>query len=91
MDAHKIMKVLDVYETYFIKEKVPKKKVSPDVFPRLESDVLTHLHGMIDEMREFVRDGRMDKAFRWLGFMQGALWCQGIYTLEELKNHNRPR
>jgi len=27
---------------------------------------------------------------RWLGFMQGALWVKGIYTIDELKAHNRP-
>ncbi len=89
MDAQKILEALDVYEKYFIKEKIPKQKFPPDRFPKLESDVLRHLHGMIDEIRGFVRDNRLE-AFRWLGFMQGALWCQGIYILDELKNNNRP-
>ena len=26
---------------------------------------------------------------RWLGFVQGVLWVQGVYTLENLKSHNR--
>lgn len=90
MDANKILEVLDKYEEYFVANGIPKKKYSSESHPRLAKDVLCHLHAMIDEMRIFVREGRMDKVFRWLGFMQGALWCQGIYTLEELKNHNRP-
>ncbi len=90
MDGSKIMEVLDIYEAYFVKEKIPKQKFPPERFPRLESDILRHLHAMIDEIRGFVREGRLGKAFRWLGFMQGALYCQGVYTLEELKNHNRP-
>jgi hypothetical protein len=33
---------------------------------------------------------RMDKVFRWLGFMQGVLWTLDVYTLDELKAHNMP-
>jgi hypothetical protein len=27
------------------------------------------------------------KAHRWLGFVQGVLWTQGIYTIDELRAH----
>lgn len=30
-----------------------------------------------------------EKLMRWLGFMQGAMWDMGYYTIDELKNHNR--
>ncbi len=26
---------------------------------------------------------------RWLGFMQGIFWSQGVFTLDEMKGHNR--
>lgn len=45
---------------------------------------------MIPLTLQFARDGRLEKAFRWLGFMQGVLWAEGIYSINELKNHNRP-
>lgn len=51
---------------------------------------LQHAHSMLNKIDAFVDDGRIDKAFRWLGFLQGVLWCKGWYTLNELKNHNRP-
>lgn len=28
------------------------------------------------------------KRNRWLGWMQGVLWSEGIYTLDEQKQHN---
>jgi len=52
---------------------------------------LIHCHGMLDKMEEFVKEGRIEKAFRWLGFVQGCLWLAGHYSLEDLMNHNRPR
>ena len=44
--------------------------------------------GLIDR---FPADGSGAKAMRWLGFMQGALYAQGAYTLEDLKQHSLNR
>lgn len=30
------------------------------------------------------------KLMRWLGFLQGALWVKGIYTIDEMRAHNKP-
>lgn len=49
-----------------------------------------HLKTMIPKIREFILMGRYDKTMRWLGFMQGVLWANGVYELEELKRHNMP-
>lgn len=40
---------------------------------------------------EFAQAGRIEKAFRWLGFVQGVLWCEGIYSIDQMKEHNRPQ
>lgn len=39
----------------------------------------------------FPDDGSEKKAMRWLGFMQGALYTKGIFSLEELKEHSRTK
>ena len=49
-----------------------------------------HLQSMIPKAIAFFQEGRREKGFRWLGFLQGALWAEGIYTIDELKEHNRP-
>jgi len=38
--------------------------------------------GLIDE-------GRIEKAMRWLGFIQGVLWSIGDFTVDELRTHSR--
>lgn len=94
MTPEKVLEVLDVYEAAFKRSDIGKIQVKFDT--RLKGAVQTtlfalmHSHGMIDEMRQFVADGRMDKVFRWLGFIQGVLWTNGWYTLAELMDHNRP-
>ncbi len=37
----------------------------------------------------FPEDGSEQKANRWLGFMQGALYLQGRFTLDDLKKHSK--
>lgn len=49
---------------------------------------LCHVKWMLKEMLPFV-PGQWEKANRWLGFVQGVLWCEGVYTIEEMKNHNK--
>ena len=53
------------------------------------NDELSHVRTMMPRMRGFLREGRIEKTMRWLGFIQGVLWIQNIYSLEALKSHNR--
>jgi hypothetical protein len=44
---------------------------------------------MFPKMVQFVSEDKIEKAMRWLGFVQGVLWVCGVYTLEQLKADNR--
>ncbi len=52
-------------------------------------DEVSHLKFMCIKMQE-IADTNMEKAFRWLGFLQGVCWARGYFTLDQLKNHSRP-
>lgn len=56
-----------------------------------KDEQLRHLRWMSGTILAMVASGEMSegKAFRWLGFMQGVLWSQGVFSLEQLKEHNR--
>ncbi len=45
---------------------------------------------MLGEMDKFLDEGRMEKFFRWLGFVQGFCWGYGYQALKELKDLNKP-
>jgi hypothetical protein len=90
-------KVLEVIATY--RARFEEMGIKKETFPH-DQDItfipwrtgilaLEHCHSMLDQMETFVADHRMDKVFRWLGFVQCALWLQGLYTLDDLKEHNR--
>ncbi len=49
-----------------------------------------HYKFMCDEACRFVDADRIEKAMRWLGFLQGVLWSTRVYSLDDLKNHSRP-
>ena len=39
---------------------------------------LSHCHNMLNRMGSFTKEERLDKARRWLGFIQGVLLANGI-------------
>jgi hypothetical protein len=98
MDAKKVHEVLDIYALRIddmaratendlsAKRCDPTKKYAHSEYAHR----IRHIRWCADQCRIMVDDGRMEKAFRWLGFMQGALWDMGLYAIEELANHNKP-
>jgi len=46
---------------------------------------LEHLLWMCQTIRVFVAEGRREKAMRWLGFVQGALWAKALVSIDHLK------
>ena len=91
MTPEKILETIEIYRKFF--EESGFKKVE-----HLHDELLTsnqagfeHCYGMLDRMVRFVHEGRTEKAFRWLDFIQGFLWAHRIYTLAELKDHNRTK
>jgi hypothetical protein len=49
---------------------------------------LWHVYWMLGQMKGMVEDS--EKFARWLGFVQGVLWMEGLYSIDELREHNRP-
>ncbi len=101
MNAQKVLGVLDIY----VAKMQNMSKVCKDIAGPCRADTtvrypisvdnqmtkLAHVWWAIEQCRLFVRDGRMEKAFRWLGFIQGALWWAGLYSIDELVEHNKPK
>ena len=52
--------------------------------------ILPHLLWMCEETISFLEQDRVDKAFHWLGFIQGTMWASGMRTIEDMKRDNMP-
>lgn len=46
---------------------------------------LAHAHWMVQMAREL----SLEKANRWLGFVQGVLWCEKVFTVDEMRDQTR--
>lgn len=68
--------------------------------PNDKHRLLCHLAWMCHEAKRFLIDSmeqypggtqsKIEKAMRWLGYIQGCLACLDLYTVEELRRHNMP-
>ena len=88
MTPEKILEVSAQYRNYFVAGKVEKKEAPRDKHSLIRAERLSHCHYMTDKIDEFVKAGRIEKAFRWLGFIQGTLFACGIHSIIELADHN---
>ena len=55
----------------------------------MDFSTMRHVHFMCSEAINIFRAGQVEKGMRWLGFIQGALWSNGVRTIEEMKEDNR--
>lgn len=53
-------------------------------------EVRIKIDSMIDPLRQYLAQGRREKAMRHLGFMQGVAWACGAATVDDLKRLNMP-
>lgn len=74
----------------------PKEvRLSPEDTAKRVNDIgdwslINHLYFMTEEGKRLIDQGRIEKAMRWLGFLQGALWGLGVTSIEEQKRINMP-
>lgn len=76
MDTDKLTKVLLWYEAYLLKQ------------PPFMAPYCT-LRDMVAHARDHVEEGRIEKAHRWLGFIQGVFYMNHDFDIATLKAHNR--
>jgi len=98
MDSEKVRQVCASYEQ-LLQERVPMP-LTAERLPEGYSDCtlhtiptlarFKHLLFMAQEIPKLMDAGRVEKAMRWLGWLQGALWAAGMETLEEAKLRNAP-
>lgn len=90
MTNRKCLSVVARYRKYLESLGAKPAKTNYDAYFVNREDSLDHLLSMLSEMERFIVEGRREKFFRWLGFMQGALWALGDFNLNEVRDHNRP-
>ena len=90
MTPDKVREDISLYRAYFVEHDIEEIEYHHEQIVYSPQDTLGHCHGMLDKILDFIRAGRIEETFMWLGFIQGCLWAEGVYTIAELQDHNRP-
>ena len=86
MTKEQVLQVVKKYRGYLALAGDKPEQIDHEVAPT-RGEALRHLLFMCDHVEKLV-DTDLEKAMRWLGFMQGVFWAQGIFTLGDLRVHN---
>ncbi len=87
MTGKQVLQVVKQYRTY-LSLVGDKAEVANYDFSPTRGEAIRHMLSMCDRVEVMIQEDRVEKAMRWLGFMQGVLWAQGSFTLNELRGHN---
>jgi hypothetical protein len=90
MTEEKIIDVVQLYRKLLNELGYIAKQYPENAIVNSKRNKLEHCLYMLDNVAMFVSEKRLEKAFRWLGFIQGILWSEGLFKLDDLKNHNMP-
>lgn len=92
MTNEKLLSVLRLYEDLLLLRGRHARRAPPDLLAVQMSRVQheDHLLWMCCNATLFASEGRIEKAMRWLGFIQGAFWQMGLRTVEQMKLDNKP-
>ena len=90
MRKEKILEVAEKYRLLLQDHGITSATRCPNVqFSNFDSITLSHCYWMIQRINYFLGKDKIEKANRWLGFVQGCLWCTKIRTIQEMRNDNR--
>lgn len=86
MNADEVRQILAIYQRGFDELNIPKEKAHLDLLVESETTALAHCNWMLDEIETLLCEGEMEKAFRWLGFIQGVLYLSREFTIDEMRD-----
>lgn len=71
----------------YLIERWPKNPEHEAIFLKA---LLSSTCALLSTIEFLVREGNLMGAFWCLGWIQGIFWASGVFTIQELKEHNKP-
>lgn len=96
MDKNQVIAALKKYEgrlgmhSSFKAERLPESEMGKTQISIAQRLALNHVLWMCGETRKLAEEDRIEKAMRWLGFIQGVLWAMNYSSINSLKVDNMP-
>ena len=83
-----VQEILVLYQEKLKKKVFGKEIFSADSLHPSQHQSLLHAKWMIEQALLFLENPeKKQQTQRWLGFLQGILWCCGVYTINQLRDH----
>lgn len=90
MRKEKIFEVVEKYRKLLQSNGITSAdRCANENFSNFDSITLSHCYWMIERIKYFLSKDNLEKANRWLGFVQGCLWCTKIRTIQDMRDDNR--
>lgn len=94
MDNAKVNAAIEKYSDVVFKagyriERHPTEKPLHEDREVAKTQAMRHVGWMCEQALTWGPE-RLEKKFRWLGFIQGVLWAFGMMPVEEAKRDNMP-
>jgi hypothetical protein len=88
MNKEQVIKVAQDYQKDLVDIGAEALRFPGDVNAPSSAQALDHVLWMCTEVQRFAQEDKLEKAMRWLGFIQGVLWALGEENIEKLKKDN---
>jgi hypothetical protein len=89
MTPDQVRSVLAAYEERLQELEADPVRIDTSIRNPDPNAALRHTRWAIGQTKTFIDEGSMEKAMRWLGFIQATLWMTGLYSIDEMRDHNR--
>lgn len=86
MTSEQVLSVAAKYEQELIS--YPAERQVPDSPPGGRESALKHARWMCQQIPSQIASGDVEKAMRWLGFVQGTLWASGTKSIDAMRKDN---
>lgn len=88
MTYDRIKEAADRYRVTLLNEGFDPKRNEKGAYACGDDELFGHVLWMCEEI--YKGEMGIEKAFRWLGFVQGVLYAKNIFSISEMKQHNKP-
>ena len=90
MDGNKILQAAAFHSSFLMHTGIVPCRADEDLLGPTAQQAFAHTLFMTGEIPLYVESDHLNKAERWVSFVQGVLWDRGLIKTRILKNIMRP-
>ena len=87
MTKEQVLRVVEQYRAYLPLNGVVAPQCADLDLPPSRLEATRHILLMCEQIEDIVEED-VEKAMRWLGFIQGVFWSSGTFSINEMREHN---